>query len=462
MYNDLSGYAVSVTRDEVREAWNETVEAILSHDASAADRIARILVLDPDFALAHAVNGLMLLSLARADLVPAAVVCMDEAWRAQSNRGINTREGLFLQALEQWILDAPRKSATILERVLTEYPCDMLAIKLAHMLRFALGDQAQMLAILQRVVPAFGRHHPYSGYAQGCLAFALEERHLYTEAEHAGRLAVDLAPRDVWGRHAVAHVLEMTGRADEGMAWLSDRGKWSHANNFSLHLTWHHALFKLEAGQFAEATALYDESMAGNCSDDYRDIASCASLLARLEYEGIDVGSRWDAIADRAERRAFDGRLVFADVHYVLALLGAGRVKSADELARRVVDDSFANSSDERRVAARCGGTVACGLLSFQDGDYIAAAKWLSAARSTMTDIGGSNAQRDLFEQVYIESLLRSGDEEQAATLLTHRLAARMGKNRFAVSRLNRLQQTSVRLGALATLTAASTKSTLH
>jgi hypothetical protein len=218
----------------------------------------------------------------------------------------------------------------------------------------------------------------------------------------------------------------------------------------------------MEAGLFAEAMALYDERMATDCSDDYRDIASCASLLARLEYEGIDVGRRWEDIANRAERRANDGRLVFADVHYVLALLGAGRVKSADELARRVVDDSFADSSDERRVAAKCGGTVACGLLSFQNGDYAAAAKWLSAARSTMSDIGGSNAQRDLFEQVYIESLIRCGDEEQAATLLSHRLVARMGKNRFALTRLNQLQNNSVRLGALSTLTAASTKSMLH
>lgn len=458
MYDDLSGYAVSVAGDEVRVAWNETVEAILSHDASAADRVARMLVLDPDFALAHAVNGLMLLSLARVDLVSAAIACMDEAWRAQSNRDISKRESMFLQALEQWILDAPRRAAAILESILTAYPCDMLAIKLAHMLRFTLGDQAQMLVTLQRVVPAFGEHHPYAGYAQGCLAFALEERHLYAEAECAGRLAVDLAPRDVWGRHAVAHVLEMTGRADEGMAWLADRGKWAHANNFSLHLTWHHALFKMEAGRLAEAMALYDQRMATECSDDYRDIASCASLLARLEYEGVDVGKRWEGIADRAERRANDGRLVFADLHYVLALLGAGRAKSADALARRVVNDSFINSSYERRVAARCGGTVACGLLSFQDGDYIAAAKWFSAARSTMVDIGGSNAQRDLFEQVHIESLIRSGDEEQATALLTQRLAARMGKNRFAVDRLNQLQRTAARLGALAALT----EPTLH
>jgi tetratricopeptide (TPR) repeat protein len=359
-------------------------------------------------------------------------------------------------------LDAPRRAAVILEDILTCYPHDMLAIKLAHMLRFVLGDQLQMLTVLQRVVPTFGSDHPYAGFAQGCLAFALEERSLYAEAERAGRLAVEIAPRDVWGRHAVSHVLEMTGRADEGMSWLADHGRWAHANNFSLHLFWHQALFKLEAGQFAGAIALYDLRMATGCSDDYRDIASCASLLARFEYEGIDVGKRWEDIGDRAERHANDGRLVFADLHYVLALLGAGRVKSADALARRIVDDSVTCASEERRVAARSGGTVACGLLSFQEGDYVAAAKWFSAARSALIDVGGSNAQRDLFEQVYIESLIRSGDQEQAAVLLERRLSVRMGRSRFALERLNRLRTTSPRLGALAAWDALSTKSTRH
>ncbi|MFX8972826.1 hypothetical protein ABTN24_20285, partial [Acinetobacter baumannii] len=76
-------------------------------------------------------------------------------------------EDKFLQALEQWIMDAPRRAAVILEDILVSYPQDMLAVKLAHMLRFMLGDQLPMLTVLQRVVPAFGSRHPYAGFAQG-------------------------------------------------------------------------------------------------------------------------------------------------------------------------------------------------------------------------------------------------------------------------------------------------------
>jgi hypothetical protein len=455
MFYDLAGYPVSVADEDTHLAWNEIVEAVLAHDATAADRIYKTLVADPNFALAHAVNGLMILALARSDLVPAAATCLDKARQAKLNRAITSREDMFLQALEQWLLEAPRKSAIVLERILADYPLDALAIKLAHTLRFMLGDQAQMLSVLQRVAPAFGQYHPFAGFINGCLAFALEERGLYSDAEYTGRLAVSLSPRDVWGRHAVAHVLEMSGRADEGMTWLADDRQWIHANNFKFHLTWHHALFKMELGELAEVTELYDQRMVAECTDDYRDIASCASLLARLEYAGVDVGRRWEGLADQAERRAEDGRLVFADIHYILALLGADRVESAEAIARTLVDDSSAHASDERRIAARGGGIAACGLLAFYDGDYAEAAKLFSVASSTLIEIGGSNAQRDLFEQVYIESLVRSGNEEQAAVLLKRRLVDRLGSNRFAAERLGRLGRTpSSRLGALATLSA--------
>lgn len=455
MYCDLSGYTISVATDDVRIGWNEALEAVLAHDATAAERLAKTLMADPDFALAHAVNGMMLLALARADLVPVAADCLKKARLAMSNRCTTRREGMFVRALEQWLLESPRRAAVLLEEGIADYPLDVLAIKLAHMLRFMLGDQAQMLTVLQRAAPEFGRSHPLAGFVYGCLAFALEEQGNYAEAEYAGRKAVELAPRDVWGRHAVAHVLEMTGRADDGLNWLADRGQWAHANNFRLHLTWHQALFKLERGECAEASALYDQQMSAECSDDYRDIASCASLLARLEYAGVDVGKRWEEVADRAERRAKDRRLVFADLHYILALLGADRVGSAETIARTLIDDSFAHSSDERRIAARGGGVAACGLLAFHDGDYAEAAKLFSVARSALVEIGGSNAQRDLFDQVFIESLIRSGNDERAITLLERRLSERMGANRFAAERLGRYRPTSsARLGTLATLAA--------
>ncbi|MGX1785578.1 tetratricopeptide repeat protein [Bosea sp. NPDC055332] len=455
MYHDLSGDRVTVANDAARLAWNDTLEAVLAHAAAAPEHLARALSADPDFALAHAAKGLMLMSLARAELLGPARDCLEQAYAAVARRSVTRRERMVIEALALWLDEAPRRAAQRLEAVLDDHPRDVLALKLSHAIRFMLGDQKEMLATLHRVAPVFGEQHPLAGYVNGCYAFALEERGLYAEAERVGRRAVALSPRDAWGRHAVAHVLEMTGRADEGVAWLGDGRSFAHANNLRFHIFWHLALFHLERGEIAEVLRLYDEEIRAEQTDDYRDIANGASLLARLDYAGVDVGYRWEELAAKAESRVNDGRLIFADLHYVLSLLGAGRPQDAEAIARSLVLDACSHPSGERMEAAQGGVLAAFGLIAFKEEDYAEAARLLGAARGRLLAIGGSHAQRDLFEQAYVESLIRSGNHERAGLILTERLARRGGNNLFAARRLALLERRPA--GRIAALAIAAT-----
>lgn len=457
-HHDLSGDRITVANDAARLAWNDTLEALLAHAAATPDHLARTLAADPDFALAHAAKGLMLLSLARSELLAPARDCLAKARAAAHLRPITRRETMVVEALALWLDDAPRRAAERLEAILLAHPFDVLALKLSHGIRFMLGDQAQMLSTLRRVAPGFAEHHPLAGYVHGCHAFALEEQGFYADAERAGRRAVSLSPRDAWGRHAVAHVLEMTGRADEGIAWLGDGRNWAHANNLRFHIFWHLALFRLERGETGEVLRLYDEEIRAESTDDYRDIANGASLLARLEFAGIDVGERWEELAARAEGRVHDGCLVFADLHYALSLLGAGQTDGAEAIARGLIADAKTHHSGERRDAARTGALAAFGLIAFHERDYGEAARLLGAARPGLLTVGGSHAQRDLFEQAYAESLIRSGNHDRAAIVLLERLARRQGHNRFASRRLEKLGRLGkTASGLVAALAVAST-----
>ena len=457
-HHDLSGDRITVANDAARLAWNDTLEALLAHAAATPDHLARTLAADPDFALGHAAKGLMLLSLARTELLGPARDCLAQARASAAQRPITRRETMVGEALAFWLDDAPRRAAERLEAILLAHPFDVLALKLSHGIRFMLGDQAQMLSTLRRVAPGFGEHHPLAGYVHGCHAFALEEQGFYAEAERAGRRAVSLSPRDAWGRHAVAHVLEMTGRADEGVAWLGDGRNWAHANNLRFHIVWHLALFRLERGETGEALRLYDEEIRAESTDDYRDIANGASLLARLEFAGVDVGDRWEELAGRAEGRVHDGCLVFADLHYALSLLGAGHADGAETIAHGLIVDAKTHPSGERRDAARNGALAAFGLIAFHQRDYGEAARLLGAAGAGLLTVGGSHAQRDLFEQAYAESLIRSGNHERAAIVLLERLARRQGRNRFASRRLEKLGRLGkTASGLVAALAIAST-----
>src|SRR5205814_9648459 len=131
------------------------------------------------------------------------------------------------------------------------------------------------------------------GYLLGLHAFGLEETGDYRAAEREGRKAVEINPRDAWGVHAVAHVMDSEDRYREGIEWLSSlESHWNAANNFRYHLWWHRALMHLAQGELDEALALYDERMWDPESDEYLDLCNDAALLARLEIAGAVVGER--------------------------------------------------------------------------------------------------------------------------------------------------------------------------
>jgi tetratricopeptide (TPR) repeat protein len=283
-----------------------------------------------------------------------------------------------------------------------------------------------MRASVEGALPAWD-DHPASGYILGCHAFTLEETGEFAAAERIGRQAVDLAPQDAWGLHAVAHVLDMTGRAQDGLEWLEGReASWAHCNNFRFHVWWHKALMQLDLGHYDAALALYDDKVRAERTDDYRDIANAASLLSRLEIEGVDVGARWEELAALSAPRVNDDCLAFADLHYMLALCGGARNTAARQMIARL-RAAPAEAGEAQSVMLHPGLQVAEGLHAFATGEYSKAWLHLRAGRGELIRIGGSHAQRDVFERVAIEAALRSGYLEGAEALLRDRMRLRGG-----------------------------------
>jgi hypothetical protein len=76
------------------------------------------------------------------------------------------------------------------------------------------------------------------------------------------------------------------------------------------------------------------------------------------------------------------------------------------------------------------------GLEAFAEGQYDRAFAHLSAARPAMQTIGGSHAQRDVFERITIDAGLRAGRFDEAEEVLHERLALRAGReDRFTATR---------------------------
>ena len=324
-----------------------------------------------------------------------------------------------------------------MEAVLAKAPCDALAMKLSHAIRFILGDATGMRRSIEALLPAYDLDHPARGYLLGCHAFTLEETGDYEHAEIAGRQALWMAPDDAWGLHAVAHVHDMTGRTREGLAWLTGReSAWAHCNNFRYHVWWHKALMYLDQGEIDEVFDLYDREIRKDHTDDYRDISNGAALLMRLELEGIDVGARWDEMAQIAARRTEDGSLIFADLHYLLALTHGEDKTPAHSLLRRIARDAKAPQSEAALRMADPGMDAAEGLLAFSESRHGDAFCHLSRVRATMQLAGGSHAQRDVFERITIDAGIRAGCFDAAERILAERQAQRAGaEDAYAAAR---------------------------
>jgi hypothetical protein len=234
----------------------------------------------------------------------------------------------------------------------------------------------------------------------------------------------------------------MTGRAEEGLAWLSDQSQWAHCNNFAYHMHWHVGLFQLELGRVNDALKLYDSAIRNQKTDDYRDIANASSLLRRIELEGLSVGNRWDELADIAERRIDDRQLAFADLHYLIALLGAGRFSSAESLVRGMLESG--DMGHNGQLSAEIGAPLAAGLVAFQAGRMAEAVAFLAPLQPKIQLVGGSHAQRDVFQQIYLEALVRSGAPSTVAVLKTRQID-RKGSNRFAERRLGAVLDASAK-----------------
>ena len=231
-------------------AFEEAVTQFAAHRPGVAEALARALHADPVCIAALAFDGFMQVLLARRETLEAARRRLAQVRSVIPQVEPTASEVALIEALALACDGNLTRAAARIERRLEADPLDFAGVKLAHALRFMAGDQRGMLAATGRVLPAWSAAEPAFGYVLGCHAFGLGEAGRLSEAEAHGRRAVELAPDDAWGIHAVAHVHETRGMTKAGIGWLeTTRPVWSQCNNFAYHMAWHLALFYLERSE---------------------------------------------------------------------------------------------------------------------------------------------------------------------------------------------------------------------
>ncbi len=153
-------------------------------------------------------------------------------------------------------------------------------------------------------------------------------------------------------------------------------------------------------------------------------------MLWRLENAGVAVAARWDELADKAEKRVDDHLLVFADLHFVLALAAAGRGAKLDRMIESMHIAISTRRTTQEQVLAEVGAALAQAIRVQYQGDYELSIRLMLPLRYRVRDIGGSHAQRDIFSKMLIEAALKNGKHGLARALLHERIAVKPGSAR--------------------------------
>ncbi len=420
--SDCRGLATSAADQVEVDAFDTGFEHFLNYEMSAGNAIKAALAQHPESVSATVLRGYMMMMLetsaVHAKVAATAGSALEAGWG-------NERERLHLTALGQWAAGDVRAAAMTWDRILADHPLDLLALKMHHYTTFWTGRANVLVSAVDGVIDAWDESVPGYDHVLGMRAFALNEIGRYEQAEELGRRAVALNDEDLWSIHAVAHALEMQGALSAGDTFFdgfmtddpSGEHRWQAKNPFVGHIWWHAALFPWNQGDYERVLRLYDERLRPASTEFFLDLQNLSSLLTRLELSGVDVGDRWDELGDNAASRIGDHVLTFTDVHCALTL---SRTARNDELAAftRSLEQHRANRPDGFDTVGMDVAIELCrGFERRAADDDRGAVETMLAVRGDLAPIGGSIAQRDLFDLVLTDTVAAAGDHRLAANL---------------------------------------------
>lgn len=335
---------------------------------------------------------------------------------------LDCSQGYFTQAAETW------------ERLLLLYPFDMMAIKFTSDMYFYTGDRDMLRDSIARVLPIWesSNDRPLKSYLHGMYAFGLGEMNMIERAEREARFGLELNPHDGWATHALAHSLEYAGNISEGIKVLkTTKQDWQKSDIIKIHIDWHWALYEIEQGnRDAAENILVNEILNRDTDLIMLDFVDIASLIYRLRLAGQDSSKIYSTTQLKSflNDHLHDHVLLFNDLHMYFILDDYADLDNRNEFLQQIKDSYEQTDSDNGKIYRQQGKYLFEVIDQFKERNYSKVVDLLYPIRNKIYEIGGSNAQRDLFYLLLIHSAVYSTNAEHqilAKRLINERCAFR-------------------------------------
>ena len=413
---------ISTNSSAAAESFQEGVDRLLSQNFGPEEKLQQAIDADEGFALAHAdlaYNWMLRVQPAEAK---------ESIQRAQSlAAGVTAREAKHIECIALFIAGNSPQSLALIREHLAEFPRDALMSRLAqrHFMQGCSGAGVanfpeELFAMLTELEPFYGDDWSFLGQ----YAFAHHETGLLDKSYELARRSLDLCPTNAVASHSVTHVFFERGNANGGGDFL---GNWLTAFDkrapYHIHLSWHQALFELARGRYEQALGLYETYIRPSVlAKSAGSLADSASLMWRMQvYSGVAPSVPWEEVRDQAAPAADRPGPPFRDAHAALAFAAAGD----DEALGRMMDGLREIGHKGNAVAEEVTLPLVQGIHSFAQGDYSQAVRLIEPVAGQLTRLGGSHAQREVFEDTLLEAYLRAEQFDKAEAMLDSRLKRR-------------------------------------
>ncbi|CAF0818102.1 unnamed protein product [Brachionus calyciflorus] len=383
-----------------------------------ANSLNQMINSDPNFILGHCLkNGIELLGTNSAfysNTLSDNINNLIKTSELLSNE-ITQREKFHVKAIEYLHKGDLVESIKIWEDILIDHPTDMMAIRMLASGYFYTGNSIEMRDSIARVLPKWNTNTPLYNYLYGFYAFGLSQTKELEKAEKYARKGIELNHLDGWACHTIAHINEYRSTFNEGINFLlKTENDWQTCEFIRGHNYWHLCLFYLENQEYEKIIDILDNNPSFSKPQMTIDLVNSSSLLFRLKLDGFKDSGYLDT-KFKELKNVFNDRLIqhgyiYSDSHMAMiyAMCGTDKEKKVylDSLQDFISDTNF--SKFIRKLNLKISGKLYEALFSYGEGNFSKTVDLLYPIRYDLFKIGGSNAQRDIFNLILIDACFRS------------------------------------------------------